>query len=55
MWAGSTKVTMGLFFDERADQQQRDAPQMIFSGKAGGFVAEFAKLIADVRGIDYAE
>jgi hypothetical protein len=27
---------------------------MIFSGKAGGFMAEFAKLIGDVRGIDYA-
>jgi hypothetical protein len=47
-------VTMGLFFDERTDQQQRDALQMIFSGKAGGFMAEFAKLIGDVRGIDYA-
>jgi hypothetical protein len=53
VWAGETKVTLGLFFDERADQQQRDALQMIFSGKAGGFMAEFAKLI-DVRGIDYA-
>jgi hypothetical protein len=54
IWAGATKVTVGLFFDERADQQQRDALQMIFSGKAGGFMAEFAKLIGDVRGIDYA-
>ena len=45
---------MGLFFDERADQQQRDVLQMIFSGKTGGFMAEFAKLIGDVRGIDYA-
>jgi hypothetical protein len=27
---------------------------MIFSGKAGGFMAEFAKLLGDVRGIDYA-
>ena len=26
---------------------------MIFSGKAGGFMAEFAKLIQDVRGIEY--
>ena len=26
---------------------------MIFSGKAGGFMAEFAKLIGDVRGIYY--
>ena len=54
IWAGATKVTVGLFFDEQADQQQRDALQMIFSGKAGGFMAEFAKLIGDVRGIDYA-
>jgi hypothetical protein len=54
VWAGETKVTVGLFFDERADQQQRDALQMIFSGKAGGFMAKFAKLIGDMRGIDYA-
>ncbi len=54
IWAGETKFTGGFFFDERADQQQRDALQMIFSGKAGGFMAEFAKLIGDMRGIDYA-
>ena len=54
VWAGETKLAIGLFFDERADQQQRDTLQMIFSGKAGGFMAEIAKLIGDVRGIDYA-
>ncbi len=27
---------------------------MIFSGKAGSFMTEFAKLIGDIRGIDYA-
>ena len=27
---------------------------MIFTGKAGGFMAEFGKLIGDMRGIDYA-
>jgi hypothetical protein len=27
---------------------------MIFSGKAGGFMAEFAKLIDEIRGIEYA-
>jgi hypothetical protein len=53
IWAGETKVNLGLFFDERADDQQRDALQMIFSGKAGGFMAEFAKLIGDVRGIEF--
>ena len=54
IWAGNTKVTMGIFFDERADQKQREALQMIFSGKAGGFMAEFAKLIGEIRGIDFA-
>jgi hypothetical protein len=53
IWAGATKVNLGLFFDERADDQQRDALQMIFSGKAGGFMAEFAKLIGEVRGIEF--
>jgi hypothetical protein len=55
IWAGErTKVTVDLFFDERAVQKQRGALQMIFSGKAGGFMAEIAKLIGDVRCIDYA-
>jgi hypothetical protein len=27
---------------------------MIFSGKAGGFMAEIAKLLGEVRGIEYA-
>jgi hypothetical protein len=54
VWEGNTKVSVAMFFDERADQQQRDALQMLFSGKASGFMAEFAKLIGDVRGVDYA-
>ena len=54
IWAGETKVTLGLFFDERADKQQREALQMIFSGKAGGFMAEFAKLVEEVRAIEFA-
>jgi hypothetical protein len=47
------KASVGLFFDEKANSQQREALQMIFSGKAGGFMAEFAKL-QDVRGTEYA-
>jgi hypothetical protein len=54
IWAGETKVTIALFFDERANQQQRDALQFVFSGKAGGFMAEFAKLVGDVRGTEFA-
>jgi hypothetical protein len=50
----NTKVTAALFFDEKANEQQRKAMQMIFSGKAGGFMAEFAKLIGEMRGQDFA-
>jgi hypothetical protein len=54
IWAGEAKATIGLFFDEKANPHQREALQMIFSGKAGGFMAEFAKLIETVRGTEYA-
>jgi hypothetical protein len=45
---------MGIFFDEKAIEQQKEALNMIFSGKAGGFMAEIANLIGEVRGIEYA-
>jgi hypothetical protein len=54
IWAGETKSSIASFVDERANQQQREALQMIFTGKAGGFMAEFAKLIGDVRGMNFA-
>ena len=54
VWSGETKITIAFFFDERANPQQREALQMIFSGKAGGFMAELANLIGDVRGTDFA-
>jgi hypothetical protein len=54
IWAGETKASLAIFFDEKANQQQREALQMIFSGKAGGFMAEFAKLVEEVRGTEFA-
>jgi hypothetical protein len=54
VWAGETKVSIASYVDERANQQQREALQMIFTGKAGGFMAEFAKLLGDVRGMNFA-
>jgi hypothetical protein len=54
VWAGEAKVTMGIDIDERADVQQREALQMIFSGRAGGWPGEFANTIGEVRGIEYA-
>ena len=43
IWAGNTKANIGVFFDESANEEQRTALNMIFTGKAGGFMAEFAK------------
>jgi hypothetical protein len=54
IWAGNTKANIAVFFDESANDEQREALNIIFSGKAGGFMAEFAKLIGEVRGIEYA-
>lgn len=44
---------MGLYVDERADEQQREAIQMVFSGQAGGFMATFAELVGEVRGVEF--
>jgi hypothetical protein len=54
IWEGKTKATMGIFLDERADEAQRGALQMIFGGQAGGWPGEFASMIGEVRGIEYA-
>jgi hypothetical protein len=54
IWAGETKVTIGMYLDERADDAQRDALQTIFGGQAGGWPGEFGSLIGEVRGVEYA-
>jgi hypothetical protein len=44
-----------VFLDERADEAQREALQMIFGGQAGGWPARFLEMFApEVRGLDYA-
>jgi hypothetical protein len=54
IWDGETKADLGLFIDERADESQREALQMIFGGQAGGFPAEFAELIGETLGVEVA-
>ena len=54
IWAGETKLDGAFFFDQDANEKQHEALKMIFSGKAGGFMAEFAKLVREVKGMDYA-
>ena len=53
IWEGA-KATMGIFIDERADALQREALQAIFGGQAGGWPGEFARNIAEVRGVEFA-
>ena len=52
LWAGA-KATFGLFIDEQADERQRGALQMIFGGQAGGWPADFAETIAEMRGVEF--
>ena len=54
VWAGDTKVTVGMYMDERAEDGQREALQMIFGGQAGGWPGEFGKMIGEVRGMEWA-
>jgi len=53
IWAGEARLTAGVFIDERADAEQRAALQAIFSGEAGGFPADFARLIGEMRGVEF--
>lgn len=56
MWVGDPNAMMTLMFyiDAKADANQREALERIFTGKEGGWPAQFASLIADLRGIEYA-
>lgn len=53
LWAGESKATLGLYVDERADEQQRQAILTIFGGQAGGWPAAFAAVVGEMRGVEY--
>ena len=50
IWAGA-EGPFGLFIDERADERQHEALQMIFGGQAGGWPADLAEGIGEMHGI----
>lgn len=52
-WAKGTRISIGIFMDERASDAQRDALQKVFSGQAGGFMGMFAELVGEVRGLEF--
>jgi hypothetical protein len=45
---------MAMFIDERADERQREALQMIFGGRVGGWPGTFANFVGEVRGMEFA-
>jgi hypothetical protein len=52
-WDGAP-VSLGLYIDERADGRQRTALELIFAGHAGGWPEQFAGIVTDFRGVEYA-
>ena len=54
IWEGQTKASMAIFIDERADERQREALQMIFGGRVGGWPGIFANFVGEVRGMEFA-
>jgi hypothetical protein len=54
VWQGEASVTVAMFLDERSDDSQREALEMVFGGQAGGWPADFANLIGEIRGIETA-
>ncbi|NXY93726.1 DUF1326 domain-containing protein [Streptomyces sp. BR123] len=55
VWAKHSEAYAAVFFDERADEPQREALRMIFSGQAGGWPARLGETLgAEMRGMDFA-
>ncbi len=51
---GEGNWSVALYLDERADERQREALQAIFTGAAGGPIANLAPLISTVLGVKTA-
>lgn len=53
IWGEHSDVHFAIFLDERADEAQQTALQMIFGGQAGGWPATFGEMLGgDVRGME---
>ena len=54
IWENRSKASMAMFIDDRADARQREALQMVFGGRVGGWPGVFANFIGEVRGMEFA-
>lgn len=55
-WEGTASgARLGVLIDERADEQQREALQMIFGGQVGGWPKRMMEILgAEMVGLDFA-
>ena len=49
LWEGEASLSLGLFINERANKEQRDALALIFSGRAAGSIGKFSKSVGELR------
>jgi hypothetical protein len=54
VWEGPTNPKMGVLLDERADEDQRGALQMIFGGQAGGWPSQLSEIFGEPVGVEFA-
>ena len=57
LWAGKAKGAAGLFIDDRVDERQAEALQLIIGGRVGGFPAVWGALFPEgrqLRGVEPA-
>jgi len=56
IWTGEhSEPKMGVLLDERADEGQREALQMIFGGQAGGWPGRFTEIFGpEMVGLEFA-
>ena len=57
MWAGRAKSASGVFIDERADEHQAEALQLILGGRVGGWPERWGALFTEgreIRGVERA-
>lgn len=49
-WTGEAEMEAGFFLDARGTPEQHEALEAIWSGRAGGWMAGFARMIRKIRG-----
>lgn len=55
IWGEHSDAYAAVFLDDRGDDRQREALQMIFGGQAGGWPSQLVGLLApEVRGVEFA-